>query len=279
MRFPLPASSRIRARVDRLDLPFDRFGYDPYGVEKESLARFLTAIRVFYQGYFRVDVHGIGHVPATGRAMLVANHAGGIAFDASVLLGACFFELEPPRLAQGMAEKFINAVPMASTISARVGQFPGLPAHAERLLSEGRLLSVFPEGARGTAKLFRERRSLVRFGTGFVRLATKTQAPIVPVGILGAGEAFPTVANLKGLGKVLGVPYVPVPRWGVPLPRPARFTLLFGEPIRFEGTGSEDDATVASRVEEVKERIRGLLDEGEKLWDGRARPDQLLLTR
>ncbi|MEM1417405.1 MAG: lysophospholipid acyltransferase family protein [Myxococcota bacterium] len=277
MRFPVPASLHVRDRVDRLDLPFDRWGYDPYGVEKESLARFLTALDLLYHTYFRVDVHGIGHVPGTGRAMLVANHAGGVAFDAVVLLGACFFELEPPRLAQGMAEKFINAVPLASAMSARVGQFPGLPEHAERLLGEGRLLSVFPEGARGTAKLFKERRSLVRFGTGFVRLAMKTQSPIVPIGILGAGEAFPTVANLKRLGKLMGVPYVPVPRWGLPLPRPAEFTLLFGEPIWLAGTGREDDATVAGNVERVKGRIRTLIEQGHALREGRIGREQLLL--
>ena len=54
---------------------------------------------------------------------------------------------------------------------------------------------VFPEGARGTAKLYKERYSLVHFGTGFVRLALKTKTPIVPFGFLGGGEAMPTIAN------------------------------------------------------------------------------------
>ena len=56
----------------------------------------------------------------------------------------------------------------------------GLPEHAVRLLEDDRLLLVFPEGARGTAKLFKDRNSLVRFGTGFMRLALQTGTPIVP---------------------------------------------------------------------------------------------------
>jgi 1-acyl-sn-glycerol-3-phosphate acyltransferase len=45
---------------------------------------------------------------------------------------------------------------------------------------------VFPEGARGTAKLYKERHSLVRFGTGFIRLALETRCPIIPFAFDGA---------------------------------------------------------------------------------------------
>src|SRR4029077_13360162 len=99
-----------------------------------------------------------------------------------------------PRLAQGMLEKFINRVPFASLWSNRCGQFTGLPEHAVRLLEDDRLLMVFPEGARGTAKLYKERHSLVQFGTGFMRLSLRTKTPIVPFGFIGGGEAVPTVA-------------------------------------------------------------------------------------
>ena len=96
---------------------------------------------------------------------------------------------------------------------------------------------VFPEGARGTAKLYRERHSLVDFGTGFVRLALKTKTPIVPFAVLGGGEAFPTVANAYELGRLLGVPYVPIVAYGLPVPLPAKLEIDYGEPIVFAGHG------------------------------------------
>src|SRR4030095_7790311 len=122
----------------------------------------------------------------------------------------------PPRLAQGMAEKFLNQFPVASLWTSRTGQFTGLPEHAIRLLEDERLLMVFPEGARGTAKLYKQRHSLVEFGTGFIRLALKTGTPIVPLGFAGGGEAFPTVVNSYALGRLMGVPYLPVTPYLLP---------------------------------------------------------------
>jgi 1-acyl-sn-glycerol-3-phosphate acyltransferase len=131
----------------------------------------------------------------------------------------------------------------------------GLPEHAERLLEDDRLLMVFPEGARGTAKLFRERYSLVDFGSGFVRLALRTKSPIVPVAVLGGGEAFPTIANAYKLGRALGAPYLPIVAYGLPLPLPAKIEIQYGAPMHFAGTGNEEEAAVRSYVESVKEVI------------------------
>src|SRR5690606_29954068 len=184
----------------------------------EYLAAYFTALHFFYRRYFSVESHGLDHVPKRGRVMLVGNHSGGIAIDGMMVSCSMFFDMEPPRLAQGMAEKFLNRLPFASQISSRLGRLTGLPEHAGRLLADERMLIVFPEGARGTAKLYRERYSLVQFGTGFMRLAQKTKTPIVPFAFLGGGEAVPTIANAVTIGKVVGVPYIPVTPWLAPLP-------------------------------------------------------------
>ena len=96
---------------------------------------------------------------------------------------------------------------------------------------------MFPEGTLGTAKLFWHRYSLLRFTTGFARLALATGTPVVPFAFFGGGEAMPTLANLKGLGSLLGLPYVPVTPYLLPLPLPARAEIHFGEPLLLEGTG------------------------------------------
>ncbi len=260
----------VEARLKRLELPFNAYGVDPYGVSRWHVGVFMKVLAFFYRNYFRVSCHGIEHVPARGRAMLVGNHSGGVAVDGAMIIASAFLEMEPPRLAQGMAEKFINAFPVASPWASRCGQFPGLPEHAVRLLEEERLLMVFPEGARGTAKLYSERYDMVEFGTGFMRLALKTRTPIIPFGFLGGGAAIPTVANLYGLGRALGVPYVPVTPWVLPLPLPVPLEIHYGEPMVFEGTGNEEDTVIQGYVGQVKERIAGIIDRRRhERWEGR----------
>ena len=251
--------SEVRDRVDRLEIPFGDFGIDPYGVSKKDLVWAFTPFAWMYRHYFRVKAHGAENIPRRGRAMLVGNHSGGIALDAAMVLTCALMDLDPPRLAQSMIEKFINRMPFGSSWSSRTGQFPGLPETAIRLLKDDRLVLVFPEGARGTAKLFPERHSLVDFGTGFMRLAMQTQAPIIPFGFIGGGEAIPTVFNAYALGRVLGVPYLPFTPWGAPLPLPVRLGVYFGAPLRFEGTGREEDQAIQANVDKVKEAIASLI--------------------
>lgn len=249
----------VERRVDRLEIPFNRHGLDPYGVSKKDLVRWASVLAWFYKNYFHVTVEGIEHVPPRGRAMLVGNHSGGIALDGAMVLASMLLEMEPPRLAQAMVEKFMNLVPFMSEWSARTGQLTGLPEHAERILRDERLLLVFPEGARGTAKLYWQRHSLVDFGSGFVRLALSTQTPIVPFAFIGGGEAIPTVLNLYKIGKLLGAPYIPVTPWLLPLPRRVPLKIVYSEPIRLQGSASDEDAVIEGHVETVKQRIAALI--------------------
>lgn len=258
------SAASIEERIHRLDLPFDEFGVDPYGISRKHLMLACRAIEPFYRHYFSVTSHGLENVPPRGRGMLVGNHSGGVALDGAMVLASMFFDMEPPRLAQSMIEKFMSKLPFASIWTSRCGQFVGLPEHAERLLRDDRMLLVFPEGARGTAKLWKDRYSLVDFGTGFVRLALKTKSPIIPFGFLGGGDAIPTVANLYRIGSLFGVPYVPVTPWIAPLPLPVKLEVHYGKPLMFEGDGTEDDETVQGYVDQVKQAIAALIERGRR---------------
>jgi 1-acyl-sn-glycerol-3-phosphate acyltransferase len=258
----------IASRVERLELPFNEYGIDPYGVSKKHLRFSYEMLGFLYRRYFSVVSHGIGNIPARGRAMLVGNHSGGVAIDGAMVIASAFLEMNPPRLAQGMVEKFINTFPFASLWTNKTGQFTGLPEHAIRLLEEDRLLMVFPEGARGTAKLWKERYSLVEFGTGFMRLALKTKTPIIPFGFLGGGDAIPTISNARALGKLLGVPYIPITPYLVALPLPVKLEVFYGAPLVFQGTGSEEDEVIFGYVEEVKRSIANLIERGRRARRG-----------
>jgi len=249
----------VRSLVDRLELPFNELGLDPYGISKKHLVVFFSVLAFLYRYYFRVKATGVQHIPRRGRAMLVGNHSGGVAIDGAMVIASMLLEPDPPRLAQAMAEKFLNQLPLSSLWSARTGQFTGVPEFAQRLLEDERLLVVFPEGARGTAKLWKERYSFVGFGTGFMRLALKTRSPVVPFGFIGGGDAIPTVMNAYALGKLVGVPYVPVTPYLLPVPLPVPLEVHYGEPMLFEGTGNEEDSIVSGYVEQVKERVGELI--------------------
>jgi 1-acyl-sn-glycerol-3-phosphate acyltransferase len=254
--------SEVFERVERMELPFNRYGLDPYGISQERLAEFFTVLGWFYKNYFRVSAYGTENIPERGRVMLVGNHSGGIPMDGGMVISSAFFELEPPRLAQGMVDKFANRWPVVSSWFSRVGQFTGLPDHAIQLLNRDRMLLVFPEGSRGTGKLYKDRYKLVRFGTGFMRLALETDTPIVPFSFIGGEEALPTVFHLKKLARLVGAPYIPISPYLLPIPMPVQCQIYFGEPMRFDGDGSEEDSTIESYVGEVKEQIRGLISYG-----------------
>lgn len=261
MRSPL-VDPEVRERVDRLELPFNRDGYDPYGISKDRLALFFSFLKVMYRSYFRVTVHDIDRIPARGRGLVIGNHSGGLPVDGGMLLASLMLDHEPPRLAHGMVEKFVQNWPIVSHWFQRCGQLAGLPENALRLLEDDRLLMVFPEGARGTGKLYKDRYRLVRFGTGFMRLALQTRSPIYPFAFIGGEEALPVIYHANTLAKLIGAPYVPISPYLLPVPMPKRCELWFGEPLVFEGTGRESDETIQRYVDQVVARIDHLIDTG-----------------
>jgi 1-acyl-sn-glycerol-3-phosphate acyltransferase len=254
----------VAERVERLEIPFNQHDLDPYGIRRKELTIFMSMLAWMYRDWFHVKAYGVEHIPKRGRAMVIGNHSGGVALDGAMVLASLLMEMDPPRLGQGMAEKFINMLPFASEWSSRCGQFTGLPEHAEKLLRDERLLMVFPEGARGTAKLYWERYSLVNFGTGFMRLALATHSPIIPFAFIGGGDAIPTVMNLYKIGKLVGAPYLPVTPWLVPLPRRVPLSVHYGAPMIFSGSATDEDQIIEKKVDEVKERIAQLIEENKR---------------
>ena len=136
--------------------------------------------------------------------MLIANHSGQLPFDAMMLGASILLEAPKPRLVRGMVERWSTDLPFVSTLFNRAGQLVGSPAIGKRILEMDEALLVFPEGARGISKLYRNRYQLETFGHGFMRLALETNTPIVPIALVGAEEQAPAVADIKPLAKLLG---------------------------------------------------------------------------
>jgi 1-acyl-sn-glycerol-3-phosphate acyltransferase len=257
----------IADRVKKVPTPLNDYGFDPYGLHPRTALRQMIPSTLLYRFYFRVRTRGVERVPR-GRVMLVANHAGQLPFDGAMLGVAMLLEAEPPRLMRAMGEYWIPRLPFMSVAAARSGALVGTPANCKALLEADECVAVFPEGVRGMNKLWSQRYRLQRFGTGFLRLALETHAPIVPVGIVGSEEQQPGFANWEGLGRLLGMPAFPITPtfpWLGPLgllPLPVRYRIHFGTPLRFEGSPSDEDAVIDEHIGVVRRAIEALLREG-----------------
>jgi 1-acyl-sn-glycerol-3-phosphate acyltransferase len=240
-------------------------GVDPFGWDPEY-SRFVIALAAaLSRSYFRTIVSGIEHLPR-GRVLLVANHSGQLPIDGMIIAISVFLEANPPRVVRAMVEKWSQTVPFVSTFFAKCGQVVGVPENARRLLERRQALLIFPEGIRGLSKTIRHRYELADFGLGFMRLALETDAPIVPVAVIGAEEQYISVANIKSLAKMLRIPAFPViPQLLLPggqLPLPTRYRLYFGEPLRFRGDPDDDDSVIEEKVWVVKATIQSMLNQG-----------------
>lgn len=239
----------------------DDFGYDPvYETRVKPFIDFL------YSTYFRVEASGVDHVPTEGRCLLVSNHSGTLPFDGLMIRAAVKREHPGARDVRWLAEDFIFHFPFIGSFTTRIGAVRACQENAERLLRQDALVAVFPEGMKGTGKLFRDRYRLQRFGRGgFIKLALRTGTPIVPVAVLGGEETQPLLARLDSLGRSLGFPYVPVtptfPLLG-PLglaPAPTKWKIVFGRPIHSqEGPSAADDELLIGRL---AEQVRGTIQE------------------
>src|SRR5690606_37751409 len=129
----------------------------------------------------------------------------------------------------------------------------------------------FPEGQKGTRKLYWQRYKLRRFGRGgFVRTALRARVPIVPVALVGAEEAMPIFAHVRLLQRLTGLIYFPVnhafPHFGLAaglMFLPAKFKIRFLEPVTLDRYGPEDAddvGLVQAIAEDVRSRIQRELD-------------------
>jgi 1-acyl-sn-glycerol-3-phosphate acyltransferase len=251
-----------RARLEKLTPPRNEFGVDPYGFDLEFTLAAVAPLLWLYRNYFRVKLYGEENVPAEGRVVLVANHSGQLPFDAGMIEVGLLMDKDPPRVVRALVEKWVPTLPFVSTFMARCGQIVGTPENCRRLLSADEAILVFPEGVRGLNKPFRERYRLRPFGMGFLRLALESNAPIVPVGVVGAEEQAPQLFDLKPLARLLSFPAFPITPTLLPIPLPSRYHIRFGEPLRFTGSPDDEDAELEERVAQVQRAVEGLVARG-----------------
>jgi len=255
---------------------------DEWGFDEQFAEAVFPLFEFLYEFWWRVETEGATYVPAHGRALLVANHAGSLfPFDATMMTMALMKEHPLPRWPRFLVLDWAFVLPFLSTFMRRAGGVPASPHNAQRLLEANQVVMVFPEGVKGTGKPFSERYRLQRFGRGgFVEVALRTGAPIVPVAVVGSEEIYPKLGESRALARATGAPFVPItptfPWLGLLglVPLPSRWRIEFCEPISLAEhppEAAEDRRLVFDISEQVRETIQ------EKLYENLVRRGSVFL--
>ncbi|WP_030477962.1 lysophospholipid acyltransferase family protein [Lentzea albidocapillata] len=247
------------------DYQVDEFGFDRDLTENVL----MPPLKPLYEKWFRVETIGLNNIPEAGGALIVANHSGTVPLDALMTSFGIASEHPAHRHMRMLGADLVFRTPVLGALARKSGQTLACNPDAERLMSSGELVGVWPEGFKGIGKPFKDRYKLQRFGRGgFVSAALKTGAPIIPCSIVGAEEIYPMIGDIKALARLLGFPYFPVtpffpllgPLGAIPLP--SKWYIEFGEPIRtdvFGENAADDPMLVFNLTDQVRETIQQTL--------------------
>jgi 1-acyl-sn-glycerol-3-phosphate acyltransferase len=254
---------------------------------------FLRAVRPvleLYASYFRSEVRGFERLPAHGPFLVVGNHSGGqMPPDLPVLLTAWWRERGEAEPVYALFHSFFLALPGVGPIMERAGALEAGKTEAEAALRSGGVLIDYPGGDYDVFRPWRER-NRIGFGNrlGFVRLALRTQVPVVPAVSIGTHETVIVLARgtsvakalrldrmfrIKVMPLVFGPPFGIVPG-GIPTwPLPAKITVELGAPLdwpaRYGPEAADDDVIVRACYDEITEIMQATLD---RLASQRRRP-------
>ena len=157
------------------------------------------AARIFSRAVTRVSIEGaLDALPHDGPLIIAANHASNLDVP---IIGSWLI----PRLGRRihwLGKKELFDWPIIGWVAAHGGVHPvdrgaaDVEAFrlAQRILDEGHVLFVFPEGTRSPDGVLQEARD------GIALLALRTGAPVVPIGIAGSNGVWPKGQRLPHPG-------------------------------------------------------------------------------
>jgi 1-acyl-sn-glycerol-3-phosphate acyltransferase len=236
----------------------------------------LPAMAALWRTYFRADVSGLEHIPATGPVLLVGNHSGGTLIADTFVFATRFYEhFGADRTFHQLAHDLVLTLPGLGLLR-KYGTVAANRENARRALRKGAAVLVYPGGDYET---FRPswRGDEVDFGgrQGFVALAVEEGVPVVPVVSIGGQETalFLTrgqrAVRLLGLDRLLRLKVLPValgPPFGVTvldlplrIPLPAKITIEVLEPLDFAAEADVDAAydRLVDAMQEALTRMAG----------------------
>lgn len=165
------------------------------------------AIRAIY----RPEITGAEHVPQSGAVIIAGNHVSfadevftPLAARRQLLYFAKAEYFTTPGLRGRAMAAFFNAMGQVPVERGDTRSAASVIDVGVDLLRAGSALGIYPEGTRSPDG------RLYKFRTGVARLALRTGAPVVPVGLVGTREVLPPGSHRWHRGPV-------AVRFGVPL--------------------------------------------------------------
>jgi len=245
------------------------YDIDPIGLDPVIAEMFWHLANYLYFEYFRVEVEGVENLPLEGPALLAANHGGAaLPYDAVMMATAVMNEMPIPRRARVMGTEIFNSAPMLSHMYRKIGGVYASRADAAYLLEKGHLVGVFPEGVRAFQKPFSQAYQVQRFGRGgFITMAERHGAPVIPVAIVGSDEVHPALFSSQILARLVRLvwPSQRVEEMAVYLnliPLPIRWRIRFLPPIAPSHAGSDPDPLeMLERTEDIRVLIQSNLND------------------
>lgn len=229
-----------------------------FSIDEELVRRVVSVLEVPYRHYFSVSVHGAENLPAAGPALLVGNHSGAVNSPDMLMMFVAWYKHQGyERPLHALAHDVFFKAPLLGDTLRRFGAVPAGRESAEEILRSGGFLLVYPGGDRDAFKPFGARNRVSFYGRlGFIRLALRTGAPILPVVARGGHETLfvissgRRIARALGLDKSLRMDVLPV-SFSVPygitigpfmpyVPLPIHIRIKFGEPIVFDNFSPAD---------------------------------------
>ncbi len=253
---------------------------DPAGRDPEFIRRYGIPLTLALRRYFRADVEGLEHIPREGPVVVVANHNGGpILPDAWVALSYYWTQFSMDRPAHALVHDTLMRVPYLRNFVIKLGALRACRANAERVLAAGGVLLIYPGGDLDCFRSFSQRNRVDFFGrTGFIEMAIRHDAPLVPFVNAGGHETAITLhssralARWTGLERWLRMKTVPISLglpWGLWVgpwpfvPLPAKFDFRVGKPYHFRPDAAlEDDPEALGRAYlAIRNDMQDMLDD------------------
>jgi 1-acyl-sn-glycerol-3-phosphate acyltransferase len=237
----------------------------------------------FYHHYFRVKTDGWHNVPKEGKVLAVGTHNGGLASpDMFMFMYDWFRRYGTDRAAYGLMHPSVWKVsPELAGMAVQCGAIKAHPKMAIAALRRNATVLVYPGGAQDAFRPH-QMRDRIYFANrkGFIKVALKEEAPILPVISHGAHDTLFVIADIyqqmrqlhqSGIPWLFGVDPVVFPiylglPWGLslgplpnlPLPHPIHTRVC--PPITFERYGP-DAARDRDYVDECYEKVRNIMQQ------------------
>lgn len=221
---------------------------------KQEYLDFVLPILKYLREYHQHEVVGMDNVPDNGRVLVAVNHS--LATYDIALLNCAIYE-EKGRIARPLADRLFFRIPYLGDITNQFGAVEGNQKNAETLLGHDELVTVAPGGMREALRPSSERYQILwERRTGFIKLAIKTQTPIIVATCPKADDLYDVYSSefTKWAYKTLKVPLFFARGIALsPIPRPVKLTHFLSQPI-VPPKASKDPEEFAHQVDQLHKK-------------------------